>query len=590
MRRVLRTAWLVIADILLINIAYILAFVLKFEFDVESAQFDAWFVVYVDNILQITACSLLVTALLGSYSAIWRYAGRRELAKLIIGVWLASAVSAEYMKMTGQTMPTSIYIVAALISTILLPGLRAIIKEYRRMEARRKLRRQALATGTSASGGAAATAWDSASGGVALATGTSASGGAAANVKRVIVLGADEAGAYVIKACREHVEYGRKVVALLDDDPAKIGRKIDGVRVAGSLAQISKLLADFSADEVLVGRAYTRGKNLDDIVDACARSGCKIKLLPSFGELLGTKAAMRDISRADVERLVSRNGEGSCFDENELRVLLSGRVVLVTGGGGRIGGELCRKIAKYKPRRLVVLDVCESGAYELARELSEKQPELEIETLIGSTCDRAYMERVMAKYVPHIIFHLAAYSAYDSEGFPEAVTAEVAGKNLVSARNVMELAEEYAAQRFVLVEGGLAGSMTDSSEGRAGKAAAANSCEALLLEKSLAARNTSYLALRFGLVLSSDSPMIKRIKRQIAEGGPVRICAERKLRCISAGEAACDILAAFADSEKNEENGRVLCADMGEERKFSALAEDMVRLAGYIPGVDIEIK
>lgn len=566
MRRVLRTAWLVIADILLINIAYILAFVLKFEFDVESAQFDAWFVVYVDNILQITACSLLVTALLGSYSAIWRYAGRRELAKLIIGVWLASAVSAEYMKMTGQTMPTSIYIVAALISTILLPGLRAIIKEYRRMEARRKLRRQALATGTSASGGAAA------------------------NVKRVIVLGADEAGAYVIKACREHVEYGRKVVALLDDDPAKIGRKIDGVRVAGSLAQISKLLADFSADEVIVGRAYTRGKNLDDIVDACARSGCKIKLLPSFGELLGTKAAMRDISRADVERLVSRNGEGSCFDENELRVLLSGRVVLVTGGGGRIGGELCRKIAKYKPRRLVVLDVCESGAYELARELSEKQPELEIETLIGSTCDRAYMESVMAKYVPHIIFHLAAYSAYDSEGFPEAVTAEVAGKNLVSARNVMELAEEYAAQRFVLVEGGLAGSMTDSSEGRAGKAAAANSCEALLLEKSLAARNTSYLALRFGLVLSSDSPMIKRIKRQIAEGGPVRICAERKLRCISAGEAACDILAAFADSEKNEENGRVLCADMGEERKFSALAEDMVRLAGYIPGVDIEIK
>ena len=587
MRRFLATAWLVIADILIINIAYVFAFVLKFEFDVESAQFDAWFVVYVDNILPITLLSLLLPAVLGSYSAIWRYASSRELVKLVLGIWLGTLATAEYIDLTGQMMPTSVYIVSALISTLLLPGLRAGIKLFRRLQARS--RRSKAVDGVD-SGRAPA--------GSAPETGGAGSGGSvdsdSADIpgpRRVIVVGADETGAHVIRALREHKEYGRRVAAFVDDDSAKIGRRIDGVRVAGSLAQLPDIVQRFGADEIIMGHDYTSGKDLENIADICAQTGCGIQILPSFGEMLHARKPMRHIGREAVERLLCGAGPGAFAseadaekaaalasflgksDEKELRSFISGRVVLVTGAGGRIGRELCRQIARLVPRRLILLDVSEAGVCELAAQLAAEYPRLELETVIGSTCDRQYMEHVTARYVPHIIFHLAASSAYDNGGFPTAPSGELAKRNALSARNMAELAEKYAAQRFVLIESGLA--CAPQSE-----TASADT-----------AKNTKYLTLRLGLVLSADSPLIKNFIRQIAAGGPLVLPAAlaNEIYCISAGQAAREILAASLRAEQADENGRIEDIDMGEPKRLADIARGIVRLAGYIPGADIEI-
>lgn len=540
MSRFLKTIWLIVADLLFVNIAYILAFVLKFEFDVESPQFDAWFVVYVDNILPITLFGIALPAIMSSYSTLWQYAVRQDFVKLIIGIWLGMIVTAEYMTVTKQMMPSSIYCIAALIMTLLMLTLRLGMN-------RKTGRRESPAFAKNASGGKEAS--------------------------KVIVVGADDTGASIIKAFKTNPEYNKKVVSIIDEDLSKLGKKINGVRVSGGSDKMAAVAADLGADEIMIGDAYVKKQGLAKITEECAKTDCKVTLLPSLGELLKSKNGLYEIRDEDIENLLKDHTPK--LSEEQEKDCLTGKIIMVTGAGKSIGSALCRRIARCRPRRLIALDTCAESLAWLAEEISDINPKLEFETMICSADDKNTIAQMVAGYAPHIIFHAASWN----DAVLRTSLQNTAERDIDGAKIVMELADEYAAERFVLILN------DDEAYGNAAKTA-----EEVMQVKSLSAKNTKYTAVCVGKILSADSMMIKKFQRQIAVSGTIKLdCADSADSYITTSQAASGIIEACAKDMELETNGETVSLDIGEPISTKDIAEAVIRLSGYVPGIEANI-
>lgn len=548
-----RIAGLMFADLLIVNFSYIFALLLRFEFEVNSNQFNQYFTVYADNILPLTIAAIVAFAMVGIYTSIWRYAGSEELVKIGIGAVLASVFGLAFISIARPMtiLPRSVYIISAMLMFVLVAISRYTYRFLRNLRH----------PGTFNS--------------IFLNTGRRALVGSGGNVTKVMIVGAGDAGASMIKEIKQHPEYGKRVIAAIDDNPDKLGKRIAGVKIVGNRSKIKTMARKKGIDEIIVAIPSANHKEIQNILNECNRTKCKIKVLPSLIDLINGDVSVSHLRDVEIEDLLGRDPVK--VNLREISGYLEEKIVLVTGGGGSIGSELCRQIARFRPRRLIAMDIYENTVFELANELKAKYPQLEFEVVIGSVRSERRVREVFEKYKPHVVFHAAAHKHVP---LMEKNPKEAILNNIIGTKNLIDMSDEYSVSKFVMISTDKAVNPTNvmGATKRVG--------EMMLQEKSLHSR-TSYTAVRFGNVLGSNGSVIPIFRKQIENGGPVTVTHPDITRYfMTIPEAVQLVIQAGAMAD----GGEIFVLDMGEPVKIMDLAENIIRLSGYVPGIDIDIE
>ncbi|MFV0516081.1 MAG: polysaccharide biosynthesis protein [Aminipila sp.] len=543
-----RIAILLFVDICIINISYIAAFLLRFDFEVNNASFDAWFGVFANNLFSITAVCLIAYALVGIYTSMWRYAGIEELLKIVIASGVAQLFVMFFLTFSVQSMPRSIYAISFLFMVFLLSVCRLSYRFIRSFRNPGSFNSFVFRIGRK-----------------------DIIGG---NVTKVMVVGAGEAGASMINEIKNHHEYGKKVVVAIDDDTNKQKRRICGVKVYGGRTEIKHAVRKYGVDEIIIAIPSATKKSIQAIVDECKRTRCKIKILPSLIDLINDKVSVSKLRDVDIEDFLGR--EPVHVNLREITGYIEGKIVMVTGGGGSIGSELCRQIAKFRPRRLIAVDIYENSVFELANELKETYNALEFEVVIASVRDKRRMTEVFEKYKPHVIFHAAAHKHVPlMENNPK----EAIINNILGTKNMIDLAEAFATEKFVMIS-------TDKAVNPTNVMGATKRIGEMILQYKSKSARTTFAAVRFGNVLGSNGSVIPIFRKQIEKGGPVTVTHQDITRYFMTIPEAVELV---IQTGAMAQGGEIFILDMGEPVKILDLAENVIRLSGYVPYVDIEI-
>ena len=393
--------------------------------------------------------------------------------------------------------------------------------------------------------------------------------------RRVMVVGAGEAGAMVIKELQAHPEIKMKPVVVVDDDIAKHKSRIKGVRILGDRNAIPALARELKIDEIIIAMPSAPKNEIRKILDICKTTRCKLKTLPGVYELIDGKVTINSIRDVEIEDLLGR--EPIKVDLDKIAGYLHDEVVLVTGGGGSIGSELCRQIAQQKPKKLLILDIYENGAYELQQELLRKHPDLDQEVIIASVRERSRMEFIFDKYRPGVVFHAAAHKHVP---LMEKNPTEAVKNNVFGTLNTAECADKYGTKRFVLIS-------TDKAVNPTNIMGATKRIAEMIIQAMDKHSKTEFVAVRFGNVLGSNGSVIPLFKKQIEQGGPVTVTHPEITRFFMTIPEAVQLVIQAGAMAKG---GEIFILDMGEPVKIVDLARDLIRLSGLEPDVDIEIK
>ncbi len=392
---------------------------------------------------------------------------------------------------------------------------------------------------------------------------------------RVMIIGAGEGGAMVIREIKNSNKISFHPVCVIDDDPAKRGMRVGGVPVVGTRADIVEKAKKYRVDQIFLAIPSAGGKIVREICEICTRTGCKLRILPGMYQMLDGTVKTEKLRDVEINDLLGR--EPICVNSKEVFSYIEGKSVLVTGGGGSIGSELCRQIAAHNPKRLTIFDIYENNAYEIENELRRAYPNLDLRVLIGSVRDENRVHAVFEEVKPHIVFHAAAHKHVP---LMETSPAEALKNNVFGTYHVAKAAELFGAQRFVLISTDKAVNPTNVM------GATKRICEMIVQTFAAHAKGTEYVAVRFGNVLGSNGSVIPLFKRQIKEGGPVTVTHKDIIRYfMTIPEAVSLVLQAGAYAR----GGEIFVLDMGEPVKILTLAENLIRLSGYTPYEDIAI-
>ena len=395
------------------------------------------------------------------------------------------------------------------------------------------------------------------------------------DVTKVMVIGAGEAGASMISEIKSHPEYGQKVVVAIDDNKNKHKQRICGVKIYGGREEIRHAARRYGVDEIIIAIPSANKKTIQGIVDECKRTRCKIKILPSLIDIINDKVSVSKLRDVDIEDFLGRDPVH--VNLREITSYIEGRIVMVTGGGGSIGSELCRQIARFRPRRLIAVDIYENSVFELSNELKELYKTLEFEIVIASVRDKKRMTEVFEKYKPHVIFHAAAHKHVP---LMEKNPKEAVVNNILGTKNMIDLAEEYVAERFVLIS-------TDKAVNPTNVMGATKRVAEMILQSKSKNSQTTFAAVRFGNVLGSNGSVIPIFRKQIEKGGPVTVTHKDITRYYMTIPEAVELV---IQTGAMAEGGEIFILDMGEPVKILDLAENVIRLSGYVPYVDIDIQ
>ena len=559
---------LVAYDFITIIGAYFLA--LWFRFDCKYSMIPAeYFEPFKLVIIPYTIVAILVYCILGLYRSIWRFASFFELKKLTYASVATLFIQAFFVTSFVYRMPISYYVFG--IGFQFLFGV-LIRFSYRFVLLLRDTRSENDVD------------------------------------KKVLLIGAGAAGQMIIRDVNYVNNRSKaKVVCIIDDNPNKWGRYIDGVEVVGGTDKILSSVGKFGIDEIYIAIANITPSKKRNLINICKETDCVIKQLPNmYAERAGVISA-GSLQNITIEDVLGR--DPISIHQEEVQEQIRGKVVLVTGGGGSIGSELCRQIAKYSPKQLIIFDVYENNAYDIQLELEKKFPNLNLVTLIGSVRDTRRIAEVFEKYRPNICYHAAAHKHVP---LMEDSPCEAIKNNAVGTYKTAYAAMKYGCDRFVLISTDKAINPTNVM------GATKRICEmviqtfdrlikehkeeelptlyshsddnsevASIADSWVANPHTEFVAVRFGNVLGSNGSVVPLFKKQIAEGGPVTVTHPDIIRYfMTIPEAVSLVLKAGATAS----GGEIFVLDMGEPVKIADLARNMIELAGYRPEVDIEIK
>ena len=538
----IRILLLVLYDMAAVFLAQVLALLIRFEFRPALVGRE-----YASHMLEYTPvnifCCILVCAALQLYSGLWRYAGVHEMFRVMIasfGVMLLQVIGMEVLNLA---MPRSYFLAYWMILCLLLAAGRFSYRAFRYLRkelyARRSLKKgQAVPT---------------------------------------MVVGAGDAGWLLIRELITSYKVQNRVVCVIDDDVNKIGLKVHGVPIVGNHTRIPEMVEKYGVQEILVAIPSLSGQGKKELYEICKNTGCKLRTLPSMAQLVNNEVSVSMLRNVEIEDLLGREPVKTNLDE--VMGYIGGKAVLVTGGGGSIGSELCRQIAGHHPKLLIIFDVYENNAYDIQQELKKKysESELNMKVLIGSVRNTHRVRQIFETYRPKIVFHAAAHKHVP---LMEDSPNEAIKNNVFGTLNVAQAAADYGAERMVLISTDKAVNPTNIM------GASKRICEMIIQGMSRRYPRTNFVAVRFGNVLGSNGSVIPLFTRQILAGGPVTVTDKNIIRYfMTIPEAVSLVLQAGAYAK----GGEIFVLDMGEPMKIDDLARNLIKLSGLEPDVDIPI-
>ena len=391
---------------------------------------------------------------------------------------------------------------------------------------------------------------------------------------RVLIVGAGVAGEKVLREINNSNHIYKEVVCFIDDEPSKWKRQIHGVDIYGGRNKIIEAVEKYGVSEILVAMPSISKKELANILNICKETRCQIKRLPGIYQFINDDIHISDFKDVEVQDLLGR--EPIKVNLDDIMGYVTGKVVMVTGGGGSIGSELCRQIAANKPETLIIVDIYENNAYDIQLELRRKYPDLHLETMIASVRNSVKVDKLFETYHPDIVYHAAAHKHVP---LMEDSPNEAVKNNVFGTLNVVKAADKYKTKRFILISTDKAVNPTNIM------GATKRLCE-MIVQTYNKKSKTEYVAVRFGNVLGSNGSVIPLFKKQIKEGGPVTVTHPDIIRYfMTIPEAVSLVLQAGAYAK----GGEIFVLDMGEPVKIADMARNLIKLSGYEPDVDIDI-
>ena len=396
----------------------------------------------------------------------------------------------------------------------------------------------------------------------------------AEKMKRVLIVGAGEAGNAIIKEIVNSPYVNMKIVGIVDDDVTKHGKFMHGIKVVGDRNDIVDIAESQRVDEIIIAMPTASAMETKKILDICKQTGCELKRLPGMYQLVNGDVSISKLKDVDVNDLLGRDPIE--VDLDSIMGYVSGKIVMVTGGGGSIGSELCRQIASHNPKQLVIVDIYENSTYDIQQELKRKYPDLDLVVLIASVRNTKRIDQIFATYHPQIVYHAAAHKHVP---LMEDSPNEAVKNNVLGTWKVVQAADKYKVKRFVMISTDKAVNPTNIM------GATKRICE-MIIQTYNNRSQTEYVAVRFGNVLGSNGSVIPLFKKQIEAGGPVTVTHPDIIRYfMTIPEAVSLVLQAGAYAK----GGEIFILDMGEPVKIVDLARNLILLSGHKPDEDIQI-
>ena len=535
-----RRAGLIVYDVLAVIFSSAVGLLLRFDLSYYELLHTVGGYAWQENLWEYLPVNIVITIvifwLFHLYSSLWTYAGIPEMTATVTACLITSALQAVGMHLLNLHMPRSYFFLYAIVLNILVLISRFAYRLFRTFVQKRTERAKSI---------------------------------------NVMVIGAGEAGNSIIREMNSSRFIQKSVMCVIDDDPAKVGNYIQGVKVVGGREDIIENAARYDIDEIIVAMPAAERKQLKEILDVCKETKCELKTLPGIYQLVNGEVNVSQLRKVEVEDLLGR--EPIEVDIDSILESLTGKIVLVTGGGGSIGSELCRQIAKHNPKMLIIFEIYENSAYDIQQELAESFPELTLKVLIGSVRNTHRVKDVFATYRPDIVYHAAAHKHVP---LMEVSPNEAIKNNVMGTWKLAQAAVDTGVKKFVLISTDKAVNPTNIM------GATKRICE-MIVQSYNHRGNTVFVAVRFGNVLGSNGSVIPLFRKQIASGGPVTVTDPRIIRYfMTIPEAVSLVLQAGAYAK----GGEIFILDMGEPVKILDLAKNLIRLSGYVPGEDIEIK
>ena len=531
-----RRIFLVITDIILINGSVFLSLIMRFEINIASVP-EEYIQKYIVNVIPFTIVTLIIFWCFRMYHSLWQYASIAELYKIVEACVVAELAHLCVTSFMGWMLPRSCYftsgaflIVAMSASRFMYRLLRQLINEYRHTSEQLK----------------------------------------------IMIIGAGEATSVLMREI-SNSRYldNSKVVCIIDDDLGKVGKYIRGVKIVGTRDHIKEYARYYDIDEIIFAIPSASTKDKREILNICKETSCNLKILPGVYQMVDGEINIKDLRNVDVLDLLGRDPVK--VDIESIMGYVKDKTVLVTGGGGSIGSELCRQLVSHKPKCLVIFDIYENNAYDIQQELKIKYPDANVVTLIGSIRNTSRLESVFEQYKPDIVYHAAAHKHVP---LMEVSPNEAIKNNVVGTWNVAKMADKYGVKKFVMIS-------TDKAVNPTNVVGATKRICEMIIQSFNEKSKTDFVAVRFGNVLGSNGSVIPLFKRQIEAGGPVTVTHPDIIRYfMTIPEAVSLVLQAGAYAK----GGEIFILDMGEPVKIDDLAKNLIRLSGYTLGVDMEIK
>ncbi|HHW31821.1 MAG TPA: polysaccharide biosynthesis protein [Clostridiaceae bacterium] len=529
-----RKLLLAISDMILLNLASIFALLLRFDGNIPEPYIS----LFVSNFIIITLIKITIFYIFGLYKSLWQYASITEALNVFMASLLSNFVVYIFSSLLDRDFPLVVYIIDTLLLLLFVIGTRFGYRILRRINKTYFFHKPAKT--------------------------------------RVMIIGAGDAGNMVIRELNNHPELGFLPVVVIDDDKKKHGSSINGVPIKGDRTKIKEIVHSMSIDEIIIAMPSASKKDIRDILHICKQTNCKLKTLPGVYEIINGVVNISNIREVSIEDLLSRDEVK--LNTEEIAGYLTNEVVLVTGGGGSIGSELCRQIVKYNPKTLLILDIYENNAYELQNELLYKSKNtIDLKVLIGSVRDKQRLEQIFEKYRPGVVFHAAAHKHVP---LMEDNPTEAIKNNVLGTLYTAECADRYGVKKFVLIS-------SDKAVNPTNVMGATKRMAEMIIQSLDKNSKTEFAAVRFGNVLGSNGSVVPLFKKQIEQGGPVTVTHPDVIRYfMTIPEAAQLVIQAGAIAK----GGEVFILDMGEPVKIVDLARDLIRLSGFVPDEDIKIQ
>lgn len=529
---------LLIMDTMSIVIASFAAIYIRFDF-----QFNAIPKEYMTKFEHILPFNIVITILFfviwKLYKSVWRYASATEMLNIVFATSCTAVAQLVFCYLTNQRMPRSYYIIYLFLLFAMTCGIRFSYRILRIINMKRADMTQKK-TGNN-----------------------------------VMLIGGGAAANAIIKEAESSQFVTMNIKCIIDDNPGCHGKFLRGVPIVGGRDRIGDAVGQYSIDEIIFAIPSANNKTRKEILDICKETGCKLRTLPGIYQLINGDVSVSKLKEVEIEDLLGR--DPIQINTEEILNSVHNKVILVTGGGGSIGSELCRQIAAHHPKQLIIIDIYENSAYEIQQELLRKYPELHQVVLIASVRNTARIEKIFETYHPDIVYHAAAHKHVP---LMETSPNEAIKNNVFGTYKTAQAAVKCGVKKFVLISTDKAVNPTNIM------GASKRICE-MVIQMMNNTTDTNFVAVRFGNVLGSNGSVIPLFKQQIAAGGPVTVTDPNIIRYfMTIPEAVSLVLQAGAYAR----GGEIFVLNMGEPVKILDLATNLIKLSGYKPGEDIEIK